>query len=135
MVTLSFKLIDRYQRECPTLMKKITCVEYKKGSFRGGRNTIKLIRHKNKIFIPQQLQKYIVKWHCAYLLHPVWDITKAMIHQHLYWPDIINDVQKEVTDCDLCQRKKRSTKKYGQLSAKLPEEILWNKICVYLIIP
>ena len=36
--TLSFKIIDRYQREELMLTEKLTCAEYKKGSFRGGRN-------------------------------------------------------------------------------------------------
>ena len=35
----------------------------------------------------------------------------------------------------MCQPTKRSTKKYGKLPAKLPEEIPWNKIYVDLIGP
>ena len=53
---LSFKLVDRYQREHPTLTGKLTRPEYKKGSFCGGWNTIKLITYKNKIVIPQKIQ-------------------------------------------------------------------------------
>ena len=51
------------------------------------------------------------------------DRTEAMICQHLYWPDIINAVQKEVTTCDTWQRTKQSNKQYGKLPAKLAEEI------------
>ena len=36
---------------------------------------------------------------------------------------------------DVCQRTKMSTKIYGKLTAKLAEEIPWNKICVDLIGP
>ena len=58
-----------------------------------------------------------------------------MILQHFYWPDIRDAVQKEVTNCDTCQRKKLSYKKYGRLLAKLAEEIPWNKLCVDIIGP
>ena len=61
MFPLSFKIIDRYQQEDPVLTEKLTCIEYKKGSFRGGRNTIKLVTIKDIIVIPQILQKYDVK--------------------------------------------------------------------------
>ena len=63
------------------------------------------------------------------------DTTKAISHQHLYWPYIRDAIRKEVTNCDTCQRTKRSNKKYGKLPAKLAEDIPWNKICVYLIGP
>ena len=68
--TLSFNTIDQYQREEPVLLEKLNSAEYQKGSFRGGRNTIKLVTYKNKILIPQKLQKYVVKWYHTYLLHP-----------------------------------------------------------------
>ena len=78
--------------------------------------------YKNKIVIPQKLQKYVMKWYHTYLLHPRLDITEAMIRQHLYWKGIIEAVQKEVTKCDTCQNKKRSTKQNSKLPAKLAEE-------------
>ena len=58
-----------------------------------------------------------------------------MICQHLYWIDIRYAVRKEVTNCDTCQRTKRSNKKYGKLTAKLSEEIPRNKLFVDLIGP
>ena len=61
--------------------------------------------------------------------------TEAVIFQHLYWPDIRDVIRTEVTNCDTCQRTKQSNKQYGKLSAKFAEEIPWNKLCVYLIVP
>ena len=58
-----------------------------------------------------------------------------MIIQHLYWPGIIIDVQKESTGCDTCQRTKRSTKNYGELPAKITEETPRKKLCVDIIEP
>ena len=56
-----------------------------------------------------------------------------MIHQHLYWNDIRDSVNTEVTMCDTCQCTKQSNQKYGKLPAKFDEEIPRNKLCVYLI--
>ena len=51
-----------------------------------------------------------MKWYHKYLLHNGWDKTEAMINQCLYWHDTINAAQKEVTECNVCQRTKQSTK-------------------------
>ena len=67
-----------------------------------------------------------------YLLHPGMDKTEAIIHQHLYWPNIIDAIKKEVTNCDTCQHKKISNKKYVKLPDKLAENNPWNKLCVDL---
>ena len=40
-----------------------------------------------------------------------------------------------MTNCDTCQRTKLSNKEYGRLTAKLAEEIPWNKLYVDLIGP
>ena len=61
------------------------------------------------------------------------DRTEAMIHQHLYWPDIIYALRKKVTNCDTFQCTILLNKKNGKLLAKLYEEIPWNKLCVDLI--
>ena len=89
---LSFNIIDRYHWEDPPILEKLNSAEYQKGYFRGGRNTIKLVTYKNKIVIPQKLQKYVVKWYHTYLLHPGLDRTEAMICQNLHWPGIRGDI-------------------------------------------
>ena len=80
---LSFKIIDRYQREDPILTGKLTCSECEKVSLCGGINNFELVTFKDKIVIPQLLQKYVVKWYHTYLLNPGLDITEMMICQHL----------------------------------------------------
>ena len=101
MFPLSFNIIDRYQREEPFLTEKRKCAKYKKGSFRGYRNTIELVTYEGKIVIPHKLQKYVMKWYHTYLLHPGLDKMEAVIHKHLYWPGIRKAFQKEVTNCDV----------------------------------
>ena len=53
----------------------------------------------------------------------------------MHWTDMRYAVWKEVTNCDTCQRTKRSKEKYGKLPAKLAEEIPRNKLFVDLIGP
>ena len=65
-----FILIYYYQREDPFLTEKPKCAEFTKGSYCRGRNTIGRITYKDKIVIPQKLQKYIVKWYQTRLQYP-----------------------------------------------------------------
>ena len=65
-----------------------------------------------------------------YLLNPGLDRTEEIIRKHFYWPGIRKTAQKEVTKCDVCQRTNSSTKKYGELPAKLSEGIPRNKLCL-----
>ena len=60
------------------------------------------------------LQKCVLYWYHAYLLHTGMDRTEVMIFQHFYWPGIREALWKEVKNCDNCQRKKGSNKKYGK---------------------
>ena len=45
---LSFKIIDRYQREYLFLTEKLNSIEYQEGSFWGGQNTINLVTYQDK---------------------------------------------------------------------------------------
>ena len=103
-------------RNTPSYGEKLHAKNIKNSSFCRGSNTIKLIACKNKIVIPQQLQLYVVKWYHIYILHTRWYRTEEIILQHVYCPDIRNAFQEEFTECDICQRKKRS-KKNGKLTA------------------
>ena len=106
-----------------------------KGLFCGGRNTLELVTYKDKIFIQQLLQKYVVICYYVYLLPPGIDRTEAVIPQHFYWPGIRKSSQMEVASCDTCQRTESSITKYSKLHVKLAEEIPWNKLCVVIIFP
>ena len=104
-------MIQKYQHLEPSIIAEFETGTYHKGSFRGGSNIdLKLIKRKDKNVIPSKIQGYVLHWYHMYLLHQVMDITEAVISQHLYCPDIIDAVQKEVTNCDTFQRTKRSNK-------------------------
>ena len=119
---LYFKLTELYQRQYLTLTEKLTGAEYSMGSFRVVRNTIKVVMYKDKIFILQKFQKYVVKWYHTYIFHPGLDLTEDIILQHLYCTGIRISVQKEVTGCETCQLTKLSKIKYSELPDKLAKE-------------
>ena len=73
-------------------------------------NYIKLMAYKVKIFIPQKLQKYIVKCYHMYLLHHGLDQTEAIVLQDLYWPSIRDTIQTKIKDGDDFQCTKISNK-------------------------
>ena len=131
---MNLKFIAKHQREGPSIIATYQDGIYHKGYFNGFSNIdLNLIKCKGRIFITSKLQSYVLHWYHKYLLHPGMDRMEETIHQHLYWPYIRDVVQKEVTNCDTFQHKKRSNKKYGRLTAKVSEEIPWNKLCVDLI--
>ena len=77
----------------------------------------------DNIVISKICQSYVLHWYYTYFLHTVLDRTKAIICQHLYWPGIRDSVRKEVNNCDTLQHTKWSNIKFGNLPAKLAEEI------------
>ena len=132
---LTYKVIDRYQRKDTHIRKKLKSNTYHTKDFRGGGTTRMLICHEDKIVLPKILQQYAVQWYHNYLLHPGELRTEETIRQHLYWPDLRDDVRKYIKKCDTCQRFKRQQKKYGHLPAKEAEAIPWDRLCVDLIGP
>ena len=103
---INLKLIQKYQRLEPRKLAKYKHSTYHKGSFRGGNNSdLNLIMCKNKKCIPSKLPSYVLHSYHVYPLHSGMYRTQAIICQHLYWPDIIIAIRKEVTNCDTCQRK------------------------------
>ena len=92
-----------------------------------------MIMCEDKIFITSILQCFVLNRYHTYILYPGMEITEAMICQHLYWPEIINSVQKAVTNCDTCLCTKWSNLTYSTLPAKESGYIPWNKLCVGVI--
>ena len=87
------------------------------------------------IVIPQILRSRVLCWYHEYLLHPGINRTEETIGQHLYWPDLRNDVKEHIKSCDRCQRFKKQKKNYGHLPAKVAEGDPWEQLCVDLIGP
>ena len=63
------------------------------------------------------------------------DRTEAITHRHLYCPDIREDVQKLVSNCDIIQNTKGRNKRYSKLTVNLSEKMPKNTICLDLMDP
>ena len=58
-----------------------------------------------------------------------------MIRLHFTWPNLDKQVENYCKRCSICQRTKKTKKKYGHLPPKKAEVIPWNMLCIDLIGP
>jgi len=99
-----------------------------------GRTPIVYLR--DKIVVPQSLQRQIVDWYHTMLAHPGETRTIKTIEQHFHWQTLSRDVKQFVQTCQTCQHYKRQRKNYGHLPTKIQRDIEpWNEVHVDLIGP
>ena len=133
---INLKLIQKVQQTDKQLLQKArTHSDYSLRSFRGGGKIRQLICKKDKIVVPEELQKRMVQWYHEYLCHPGETRTELTINQHFTWTGLRKTVHEICSKCDQCQRTKRTKKKYGKLPEKVAETIPWQKLCVDMIGP
>jgi len=133
---LKFSTIQKYQQTDTNLAQLADDnSDYYLMAFRGGGKNIELICYKGKIVIPVPLQTRIAQWYHVYLAHPGETRTEQTIRQHLYWPKLRETVHKVCRTCTVCQKEKKTHKKYGHLPEKEAEAVPWEKLCVDLIGP
>jgi len=116
-------------------LSQASTASYHTKSFRGGGTNHTLICHKDKIVIPSSLQNRVVEWYHTYLLHPGVNRTEETIRQHLWWPNMRDDIKRHIGTCDICQKYKKHNQKYGLLPEKEAEAEPWDRLCVDLIGP
>ena len=91
---------------------------------------------RDKIVVPQSLQRQIVDWYHTMLAHPGKTRTIKTIEQHFHWQTLSRDVKQFVQTCQTCQHYKRQRKNYGHLPTKIQRDIEpWNEVHVDLIGP
>lgn len=83
--------------------------------------------------IPKNLKQKIISWYHEILVHPGVDRKEKTISQHFYWTGMQKDIKQFIKNCQLCQKLKKRTKKYGHLPGKETECVPWEKLCVDLI--
>jgi hypothetical protein len=134
---LQYKLIALHQRKDKQLLSKLhtTSTGYHIKSFCGGGKKRDLICRNDKIVIPSTLQRRVVEWYHSVLSHPGETRTEQTLRQYLWWNNLRNDVHDVCTKCHICQKTKRTNKKYGHLPAKEAESTPWDVLCVDLIGP
>ena len=76
--------------------------------------------------MPTILQKYTVNWYHTYQIHPEMDCTEATISQHYFWPNLRDNIRKQIKVDINYQRNKKKGLKYGYLLAKEVDAIPWD---------
>jgi hypothetical protein len=134
---LQYKIIAIHQRKQSDLLTKLKKSQdgFHIKSFYGGGKKRDLICRNDKIVIPTTLQRRVVEWYHETLCHPGETRTEQTLRQYLWWPNLRNEVHEVCTKCHLCQKTKRTGKKYGHLPPKEAETIPWDVLCVDLIGP
>ena len=128
------KIAQDKDKTLQKLLKKANNDYVLKDYISGGKPT-SLICYKDKIVIPNLLQKHVIMWYHTTLCHPGINRTEETIGQHLWWPKMRDHITNYVKICPLCQKTKRRQKKYGLLPPKEAEATPWDKLCVDLIGP
>jgi len=73
----------------------------------------------------QALQIRTVQWYHQVLCHSGETCTELTIKQHFTWPNMLKDLQKVCSQCDMCLLTKRNNKRnYGLLPEKKAESEL-----------
>jgi len=133
---LKFSTIQHQQQKDTKLVQLSTSnPDYHLMAFRGGDKDVELICYKGKIAIPSSLQLRVTQWYHTYLAHPGETRTEQTIRQHFHWNNLRDTVHKICHTCGVCQKNKKTHKKYGQVPEKEAEANPWDKLCVDLIGP
>ena len=105
---LQYKYIAVQQRKDKELLSKLKqgSNAYHVKSFCGGGKKRDLICRNDKIVIPTNLQRRVVKWYHNVLSHPGETRTEQTLRQHLWWNNLRDDVHDVCTKCHVCQKAK-----------------------------
>ena len=85
--------------------------------------------YKDRIVIPEGLQKWVIQWYHHTLCHPGINQTEETISQHFYWKNMRDHITHNMYTCSLCQKQKKQHKKYRLLPEKEAEYIPWERLC------
>ena len=133
---LTYKTILKAQQADKGLLEKArTRPNYSLQDYHGRGKKWSLITYNGKISVPQVLQKRTVEWYHYTLCHPGATRLEATIRQNFTWKNLREDVHKMCRKCPVCQKCKKSSKKYGHLPEKAAELVPWDKLCVDLVGP
>ena len=94
-----------------------------------------MITKDEKIVTPEILQERIVQWYYTFLCHPGETRTEQTIRQHFTFKGLRPMIKRICGKCNVCQKSKKHTIKYGHLPEKEAEAIPWDVLCVDLIGP
>jgi hypothetical protein len=95
--------------------------KYELQDFHGGGKTTALICYRNKIVIPNKLQKSVISWYHTTLCHSGINRTEET-EQHLWWPNMREHITNYVKICPVCQQNKKRQRNMGYFHQKKPKQ-------------
>ena len=109
---LAYDTIDAAQRLDTVLLSKLknNNAGYSSKAFCGGGKERTLITRNDKIVVPKILQKRVITWYHDTLCHPGVNRTEETIKQHLWWPNMRDEITDYVSRCPTCQKNKNQKK-------------------------
>ena len=135
---LSFAQIQHEQekdKEIKKLLKDKPDV-YKKKEFKHSNKSYDLVAKEDKIVLPKKLQQKATEWYHLHLLHPGETRMELTLGQHYCWVGMRKTILKVCQGCNICKRRKKRNKSYGEIPPKPePELIPWHTLCIDLIGP
>ena len=94
------------------------------------KSNVIFLANSERMIIPEGLQERIIRFYHENLKHPGVTRTMQTIQQFMVWPKMQASIENYVNQCSICQRFKRSTKKYGKLPTKIPVTTPWLEVHV-----
>jgi hypothetical protein len=98
---LNYQQLKKAQDKDTTIQKILKMLKtlYLLKDFHGGGTTTSLVCFKEKIVIPERLQKHVINWYHTTLCHPGINRTEETIGQHLWWPKMRAHITNYVQIC------------------------------------
>ena len=127
-------LIAKYQATDKQCKKYSTDKKFKWRSMEGHKVLTTL---ENRLVVPRKLQERILAWYHLYLRHPGSTRMYETMKIGFWWNNMRQDVDYTVRTCTVCQKNKKTRKKYGKLPPKQAETESkpWERVNIDLIGP
>ena len=104
---ITYQLINCEQNKDKTLLATIRqgAKHYMLKEFHGGGRSSQLLCYKDRIMIPQGLQKQVVQWYHHTLCHPGINQTEDTISQHFYQKNMRDHITHDMSSYMWCMSK------------------------------
>ena len=133
-----YKTLFEYQQEDPQLLELPTSKPQQYQWENMGGHLLVCHHHNqhNRVFLTNKMLPLIVDWFHKATAHNM-GITclQENLHFHFYHPQLLAEVRKQVSACDICQRMKRGSCQYGLLAPHDAQSSPWSKVATDCVGP
>jgi hypothetical protein len=92
------------------------------------KSEVLFLTNSERMIIPEGLQERTIRFYHENLKHPGVTRTMQTIQQFMVRPKMQASIEKYVNQSSICQKFKRSTKKYGKLPTKILVTTAWVEV-------